>query len=365
MLFFLIALVFVCLWRVKFASFHEGYIDKDQTTSIKGIFAIIIIFSHVLGYVSLTNYFFDTWFKQIIAIIGQLMVTMFFFYSGFGVAKQFQKNVDYRKDFLRTRILKTLVHFDIAVLCFAILALILQREYSWKWYLLSFTGWVAIGNSNWFVFVTLALYTLTLIGFFISTKFFKKNRLIAFAIIISIFSVALFVVLYFLKEIYWYDTLLCYSVGVWYAVLKHKVDVFLKTHKVLSHIVTIATVLVFILCRLILRRILPGFIADSLTAIVFCLALVFITTKIKMDNPILRWLGKYSFLIYILQRIPMIIFAEIGLNIYPHLFFVVVFVLTLGLSYVMNILYEKIDSKFFAKKIKKYTEENKYVEEGK
>ncbi|MBR5505641.1 MAG: hypothetical protein IKV73_04980 [Clostridia bacterium] len=60
------------------------YLSRDVTTSIKWIFILMVFFSHFNSYVQYTE-----WLARIYTIpfhlIGQGMVTMFLFYSGYGV----------------------------------------------------------------------------------------------------------------------------------------------------------------------------------------------------------------------------------------------------------------------------------------
>jgi len=47
-----ILLVLVSLIGIRFSRFHTDYLGVSQTTSIKGIFAVIIIMSHMFGYIN-------------------------------------------------------------------------------------------------------------------------------------------------------------------------------------------------------------------------------------------------------------------------------------------------------------------------
>lgn len=46
----IILLLIVVLWGVKPMGYNPDYIGRESTTAIKGIFAIIIIFSHANQY---------------------------------------------------------------------------------------------------------------------------------------------------------------------------------------------------------------------------------------------------------------------------------------------------------------------------
>lgn len=73
--------------------------SPDKTGAIKGIFVIIIVYSHVKQYLSVpyadpaNKLFFD-----VLYFLGQLMVVAFLFYSGYGVAVSVSKKRRLRKN---------------------------------------------------------------------------------------------------------------------------------------------------------------------------------------------------------------------------------------------------------------------------
>lgn len=46
----LIAFFIICFYGVSIKSQHKDYLSYESTTCIKGIFAILILFSHSKGY---------------------------------------------------------------------------------------------------------------------------------------------------------------------------------------------------------------------------------------------------------------------------------------------------------------------------
>lgn len=345
MIIFLIAFLCICLYKARFSNFHEDYMKKEQTGSVKGVFAIIIVFSHFRGYVELSNGFIDTSFEWVIGLFGQLMVTLFFFYSGYGILKSYKLKGDYAKSFFKKRILKTLLHFDLVVMLYVILSFIIKAEYSWADYVFAWVGWTAVGNSNWFIFVMLSLYVITLIAFFIPKK---KNPLLVTCLVCG-FSCVLFLCLYYAKkESWWMDTLFCYTAGMIFALVEDKLKSFMQKTKLYNYGTVLLSFICFSVSYLFAKRILPSLVASNITAVLFCLCVVFILTKIKIDNAILRWLGKYSFCIYICQRLPMIILQKAGIS-NSYLFFIISICLTLIISVALNYLFGKIDEKTLMK----------------
>lgn len=77
--------------------FHEGYIAKEQCNCLKGFFIVVVFCRHIAPYLSEAGYDFsllgDNLFRQIDESIGQLLVVMFLFYSGYGVMESIKKKV--------------------------------------------------------------------------------------------------------------------------------------------------------------------------------------------------------------------------------------------------------------------------------
>lgn len=352
MIIFFILFAVLCLWKIKFSNFQDGYMAKEQTTDIKGIFAIIILFSHLRGYISLSDSFIDQSFNLLLGYIGQLMVTMFFFYSGYGILKSYIKKDGYAKSFFINRLLKTLLHFDIAVFCYLCLSIAISlftgSFYSWQEYAFCWIGWTSIGNSNWFIFTMLALYAITLFAFPIVHKY-GKNKGVGLTIAVSILCVPLWVFLYFTKENWWYNTLFCYPLGMCFALVQDKTDAVLKKSPWIHYgSIVLAVALFAVVYMLSFNQVIY-----SLTACLFCLALTIITTKVKVGNPILTWLGKASFSIYIFQRLPMIVLSAFDLWKHRYIFAILSIIATIICAFIFEWFYKVIDSLIFGKRKQK------------
>lgn len=194
-----ILLASLYVYRIHFMAFNYDYCSREQTTSIKGIFVILVFLSHFSSYVTWTGNKLDEMFLILNSRIGQLMVVMFLFYSGFGIYRKIMENEGYIKGFLKKRFLPVWSQFAICVGLFLVMDLAIGRlsSYSIGHVLLAFTGWTSIGNSNWFMFDTFALYLLVFFTFIKSLP--GKSNLIFF----SVASCVLLAILFFTKESYW------------------------------------------------------------------------------------------------------------------------------------------------------------------
>ena len=320
----------------------NSFLDKDVTLSVCGIFVLIIFLSHFLSYIdSATLNVIDKPAKSFVTALGQLMVTPFLFYSGFGVFESFKKKrFNYVNGFLKNRVLKLYISFLIALILYICLSFLLKSNYNLTDYLLSFIGLGSIGNSNWYVVVIIGLYLTS----FVSFKFFGYDKLTVVActqIILSFF-------LYFILRngnlpSYWYNTIIAYSFGTAVSLFKEKISKLVNKTKILPYILFIFSgMLFFVFYYLLPTYIVYSDFVYSLSIVFFLLSIIFFTSICQIKNSILLFLGKHAFWIYILQRLPMIGFSSINfIHSNRYVYFVACLFFTIGLAFIFRRLFEK------------------------
>ena len=326
-------LVLLCLWRLQLSHFHSDYCAPSPSAALKGVLAIIILCSHLCCYIPV-----DRFAGKALTYLGQSMVAPYLFLSGFGIKESLRNKPGYSNQFFKNRFLKTLIHFDLAVLLYFITAICLHSDYPIKNFLLCWTGWEGIGNDNWFMFVILSLYLLVLLAMK------SGEKLLVFKVFIL--TSLLWVMLFFLRKAqpWWYDTLLAFPLGMLFSVIKPKWD------QRLQHPLVWTIVLLGLLALYIGAHHLFGVDKGGLVSCTFCLILITLSMKLKIGNPVLAWLGAHAFSIYILQRLPMMIFSYWGINQYPILFLVMTFIFTLLAAWGFPRLNRIIDMKLFSSK---------------
>ena len=331
MIFLYLFFVIIFLIGIRFTkkSFNENYLSKETITIINGMFVITIFFSHFKGYLTTTNTY-DNYLIWFLDIIGQLMVTSFLFYSGYGIYESIKNKKDYMKTFFKKRFIPTFFNFAIAIIIFLVLNLIMGNNYSIEKILLSFTGYYSIGNSNWYMLAIFVLYLLTIICF--SSLFKIKNIyrlfLLTFFTIIYIFIISKF------KDFYYADTILCYPIGMLYSYFKEVID----KRVCQKYYFYFIFVIILFLGSFYLKKIIPNICIYNINAIFFILLVVLLSMKFKMKNRIFTFLGIHTFWIYILQRIPMMI-LNINNN---YLYFFSSLFLTIIVSYIIKKITDKL-----------------------
>lgn len=349
---FFACLLLMILWRIKFArpvlsGFNENYLAIDRTNCIKGIFILMVFLSHSRNYLSkLPEYTADplnSIYDVIQNHLGQGIVVMFLFYSGYGVMESIiKKGSDYINVFPKQRFAKTLFHFDIAVMLFVIVDLCLGtlNNYSILEVLLSFTGWESVGNSNWYIFAILILYLITYFAF----KIFKNKTSKAVWLVTVLTVVYIAVLALAGKDAWWFDTVLLYPLGMWYSVGKDKIETFVRKKPINYFGLLILCCAVFIVSHLLRSNI----ICYEISQVTLCAVIVAATMKIDINNKILEFFGKHLFEIYILMRIPMNMLLHFDIdNVY--VFVSVSFAVTLLLAVLLKKVFTFSDSFLFAK----------------
>lgn len=337
MLFLLLSIFVLCLYRIRFRlkGFNDDYLSKDTTNSIKGIFILLIVISHALPYITRCGYAYsgtgDSLLMTFFYLMSQLVVVMFLFYSGYGVGESIKSKGDsYVQAMPRHRILGTLLNFDVAVIVFIIVGILLGLSFPLEQYLLSLTGWSSVRNSNWYIFVILLCYLMN----YITLRLPVSKPSCRVALLFALCAGCL-LVLSFFKDNYWFNTILCYPLGFMYSTYKDSIERHLKKSYWLY---ASAAVLLFVLAFKLFHdcsadRFQIGY---NVVSMLFAVMVVVLSLKLRINNPPLRWAGTHLFPIYIYMRLPML-FWEIKtpalVGTYPVLFILISLAVTLLIAW--------------------------------
>ena len=330
----LLGLLVVSKLRFQSKSFNLDYLSFDTTNSIKGVFIALVFISHIIPYILDSGYVFDDKFVNKLFLfirlyIGQWIVAMFLFYSGYGVMESIQKKGNsYVISLPRKRILTTLINFDIAVVLYATVSCFTSNDYTIKELLLSFIGWESVGNSNWYIFVIMLCYLITYLSF----CNYKGKHAYKHAIVVGCFILFTVILLSFLKPSWWYDTMLCFALGVFFSVFRQHFELIVKKY----YGIILFIFVILLLCIEKIPYSAKGLVYNTF-CMVFCLLIIVLSMKIQINNSLLIWAGKNLFPLYIYQRIPMIIFSSINggtfVSSYPVLYTFLCLLTTLLFAY--------------------------------
>lgn len=239
--------------------------------------------------------------------LGQLMVVMFLFYSGYGVAESIKKKgLNYIHSIPRRRILPTIVKFDFAVCLFLIIGLLIGQDISLRQYLLALTTWTSIGNSNWYIFCIIYCYFATYISAVFACRVSFKLESILLLILLFLYIALLNVLRP--SESWWFDTILAYGFGYYYSKHRNNIEKFVQRIGYSTSVICC----VFLIVLLGFYKIEWLYLGYNLRAVVFAMLVVLISMKIRFSSKILIWMGINLFPLYIYQRLPMLVLSTVN-----------------------------------------------------
>lgn len=313
----------------------NGYISMEQSNNVKGIFTLLIFLGHSASFIEV-NGLLDTPYLMIISHLEQAVVVMYLFYSGYGMTESYKKRkTDYIRSLPSKRIVPLIFNFTLSIVLHIIMCFYLGVLPSVSQIILSFLGWISIGNYNWFVFVIISLYILFGLSFAFSSKIqSEKTALKTGALIMTVLSVALILLFRFpgKRPTYFYDTLLTFPLGIWFSIYKEKIDTYLSSR--LRFLGAVVVCLLIYINAFMFRDM--SFWIYEIWTVSATIIFLFITMKIKISSRILTFFGKLALPMLLLQGLPFNILSHLKVNDYPYLFVFLSFVISVLISVLFN-----------------------------
>lgn len=305
----------------KGLDWQEEPLALDTSKCIQGFAAVAIIFHHMTQ-----DLMERSGPLMFLSECGVLFVGVFFFFSGYGLYTSLKTKKDYLKGFIRKRFVTVLVPFYMCNFIFVIASCIGGAKYEGKEIFDVLSGWIMLNNHMWYIVEIAILYLV----FFILYSLIK-NRTVAtvlmsaFVLGMMYFSLQLahgedYSCRYWFMGEWWYNASLLFVVGI--IVSKHA-DVLRKiARKAYWVLVPVFGFLVWFLGKktfFMLQTVsywseVPGgdkAIGDKLRCLsvqlpwilCFVLLLLLIMMKVRIGNPVLKFLGSISLELYLIHNL--------------------------------------------------------------
>ena len=332
--YFTVIVLFAFSFRIKK---DNGFLDKNSSDVIKGLFILLIVFSHILNAFPYSG-FGSLPLKIFRGILGQLCVSMFFFISGYGIFSSIDKNGNkYSKSILSNRLFRLFIYTSISLVPFFIYSAILGKNHPISDYFLAFIGLKSFGNvTTWFIFAIFVCYLLTGIVFLFSFK----NKFIPVCIISS-GTIIYVVVMYFLKmEYYWWDTIVCFPFGIIAWMSKNKINDLLSKKKFIPFIVMAISISIV---GVLQWSGIPLIIKMPFTNFFFCLFFVALTKVFALKSSFFCFLGRASWAVYLMHLFVVCCFTDIGTIPNEWINYLVLFVSAVLIGIPFFYLYKLLD----------------------
>ena len=298
-----LAFVFLFLLTINKVSykgsndFYYDYIELKNINPIRGIFVWMIILFHYVLYYKRKKYKYI--YEEILYIFDQKVVSMFLFYSGFGLFESIQKKGNKYVKTLLTKCLKIYIKSQLIILVYLLRNIIYKIKTTLKKYLKSVIFYRNLGNSNWFVFTIILYYIYTYIAFiFIKNKRYYNLGIIIITILCGFHGYFTYNY-YFPKKYFCVDNTLSFIFGFCYSLMKKYIDKILMRNDSSYFGILFIFVITYYYYYIHQSNI---FMLMYLNGI-FCIICVFISMKVRFDNEFLRFLNSHSFTIYLMQKV--------------------------------------------------------------
>ena len=284
--------------------FFSDYIDLNNTFSVKGIFVWIIFFRHYIQYYNRKSRYT---YEKILSCFGQKIVSMFLFYSGYGIYESFKKKGN---KYSKSLLIKSLIIFiksELIILIFALKCIIYKDTITLKKYILAVFFYTSIGNSNWFAYTIILFYIYAFLSFvFIKNK--KYNYLGIIFITILCFLHGNFTYFLYLKKLrFGVDNILPFILGIYYSGIRKYTDTYIMKYDFSYFAILSSFSLIF--CYFYINKDISIFMHILMNG-TFSIIVVLVNMKVKFDNEFLKFLNAHSYSIYLLQRIILSIFSK-------------------------------------------------------
>lgn len=291
----------------------DGFLSRDMTASINGYFIALVFLSHLRPYIDDASYALtDQGFLWAIKHLSQLIVTTFLFFSGYGIMESIKaKGETYVRDLPMRRILPFLLDVWLALPFFVMVRILLgKRLPSLSTYLQSMVGWTSIGNSNWYIFAILCLWIATYLAFMAFPR--KEQRQYAVLVTVGL-TFVYYAVLYKVgRPQRFYDTVLCFPAGMLLSLERERVIAAarrVRHPRIVWAASLVILVVLFAGLHHIARKSAMLFNAQS---IVFVLLVALCSLAATSISKPFVWAGHNLFLLFIYQRIPMILLQPLA-----------------------------------------------------
>lgn len=308
--------------RTEKGKFNEGWNSLPQSKAILGFIAVCIICHHTAQQTSVMwlqsgnivnglNLFNDA---------GFLLVSVFFFWSGYGLYKSAVTKERYLSGFIKKRVFPIWFPYVLVCFLFTFVRLYIMNEKMVPLYkFTNFTG-ITIGYYfGWYVQAIIIFYLVFYMAFKFGTYEFDKIAIVWAGVILWIIAgLCIDHNIWFLRGEWWYNSTILFPIGITFARFDEKIIEKLKSKYVLYTALSFVFIFVFFFVYEIMAGMF-GFYGEyagvgtvikiiwriltvtpqMLCGISFVLFIIMLSLKIRFGNKALKFLGNHTLEVYL------------------------------------------------------------------
>lgn len=340
----LVVVAVLFLWGVKSRknSTEDSLLSVEQTTALRGMAALGIVLHHL-------SYEVDGTVFPMLQRFGFLVVSLFFFWAGYGLRLSLRRNKTYLDGFIKKRLSKILLPFLIAGILYIVYHVLFTPGFSVKELIPIQNGQPnLIVDNSWYVVALLFFYVVFYFAYRCFQKWGDIPPLVAVFVCVVAYTVLLKYVLHWGS--WWTNAAFTFFLGLLVGTFEKQCILFLKKRYWLT---LTGTALLFIVTTGLTVFKLGGnqtplkIIFDWGACSFLCLLVAVFCYKYRIGNRSTTWLGGISYEIYLVHGLAIRIFTDVIPVPNDILLIVVVVALSTLLAYGFNLL----NRKFLLKKI--------------
>lgn len=318
----LFVLFLIVLYLISFLKKKDYYpLDKGVTSSLKGICCVLIVWVHICGVTFFPLTSFAHW--------GAPIVSLFFFFSGYGLMSSFLSKGDtYLDHFLRKRVFKVINPLLWASILFVIVNYWDTNSLPYDWAEQLFIKGNPPLPYSWFGYAIVIFYLFFYFVFRIRS-FTVETKIITVAILTVI---CIFVMIQIGYDRCWWVSNLAFPAGLLYRYKENILIPFFREKWVKLLFVPLSCISLFLLVKSGIDYLF------TLAYIVIPILVVVLISYWKMpQNRTLKFLGDISYEVYLLQGIAIYMLRGQHVHIDSAILYIIgVYVLTILLAFILH-----------------------------
>ncbi len=314
--------------------FYEDHLSVKSCVPWRGFFAIVVIFHHLSQVVGGDSYFY--WFIP----MGCIAVSLFFFYSGYGLQTKYQSDPTYGGHFLLHRLPPILIPYMVVTLFYWIGGNILGNYHSFMDALFRMISLQPIVSNSWYIICLLAFYLFWGLAMRICQNHHHMMILGGIAFVVLWIGFCKYMEL----GQWWYNAVPAIVVGIIWASFGEKITAYVQKHYL---IIALPLFLFTVAFYFYLRNYCPEFInSNCVLTVLSPICVVVLSMKVRIGNRILQFIGNISFELYMVHGFFISAFRFISNDV---LFSIAVISISIMTAYVLHrldgILLKKLKGK--------------------
>ena len=282
----LILACFAILCNAEFSQHNKDYLSVEQTSNLKGIFIMVVLFHHLNIFAGVGNIY------SIFANAGYIAVGGFLFVSGYGLLYQYMhKGKDYVRSFPKRRIFTIIIPAVVMGVIYFIMKHVMDG-YTVSNLIADFKRGSSVISNGWYVTAIIYFYITFYLASILSELMGKRKMIMIF----SLGSTILYIYLCtrFNYEEHWFGAAFAFYYGMLWSFFKNKID---------KNITKSVPIIIICLVGFYYMTLNYKYGWTQFKCLIYMTCIILAGMKIKLKSPFLEWLGTHSYEIYLVHGI--------------------------------------------------------------